>query len=248
LDTPYIYKDKKATPPSVDFNKSFNPFDVVTDSTKDIEVNLESSLERESLFENVLGDFNNSISFSAFQLNNNYIITKNSSGIVIINQKRAHQRILYEKFLKEFSLEKNSSQALIFPKKLDLNTEEIRLLRSIKKSLIHLGFNFNKFNSKEIEVSAIHPIFLEDQISEIFRELIDNEISDYKKSSDSLNDYMAKILSKCSSIKSGIKLKNKEQESLVNDLFACKDPNISPFNKLIFKVISIESINKMFFK
>jgi len=248
LDTPYIYKDKKATPPSVDFNKSFNPFDIFTDSPKDIEVNLESSFERESSFENVLGDFNNSISLSAFQLNNNYIITKNSSGIVIIHQKRAHQRILYENFLKELSLKNNSSQALIFPKKLDLNSEEIRLLRSIKKSLIHLGFNFSKFNSNEIEVSAIHPVFLEDQIDEIFRELIDNEISDYKKNSDSLNDYMAKILSKCSSIKSGIKLENKEQESLVHDLFACKEPNISPFNKLIFKVISIESINKMFFK
>jgi DNA mismatch repair protein MutL len=63
-----------------------------------------------------------------------------------------------------------------------------------------------------------------------------------------LNDYMAKVLSKCSSIKSGIKLENKEQESLVHDLFACKDPNISPFKKMIFKVIPIESINKMFFK
>ena len=202
LNTPYIYKDKKATHPIVDFNKSFNPFDVYTDSTKEVKVNLESSFEKESSFENVLDDLNNSISFSAFQLNNNYIITKNSSGIVIIDQKRAHQRILYEKFLKELSFANNSSQGLIFPIKLDLNSEEIRLLRSVKKSLIHLGFNFSKFNINEIEVSAIHPIFSEDQIDMIFRELIDNEILDYKKNSASLNDYMAKILSKCSSIKS----------------------------------------------
>ena len=248
LNTPYRYKDKGGNLPSVDFNKSFNPFDVFTGSAKDIEVNLESSFEKESSFENVLGDLNSSISFSAFQLNNTYIITKNSSGIVFINQKRAHQRILYEKFLKELSQDNNLSQTLIFPLKLDLNSEEIRLLKSLKKSLIHLGFNFNKFNKNEIEVSAIHPVFLEDQIDEIFRELIDNEISDYKKNSDSLNDYMAKVLSKCSSIKSGIKLENKEQESLVHDLFACKDPNISPFKKMIFKVIPIESINKMFFK
>lgn len=248
LNTPYRYKDKGGNLPSVDFNKSFNPFDVFTGSAKDIEVNLESSFEKESSFENVLGDLNSSISFSAFQLNNTYIITKNSSGIVFINQKRAHQRILYEKFLKELSQDNNLSQTLIFPLKLDLNSEEIRLLKSLKKSLIHLGFNFNKFNKNEIEVSAIHPVFLEDQIDEIFRELIDNEISDYKKNSDSLNDYMAKVLSKCSSIKSRIKLENKEQESLVHDLFACKDPNISPFKKMIFKVIPIESINKMFFK
>ena len=74
--------------------------------------------------------------------------------------------------MKELSQDNNLSQTLIFPLKLDLNSEEIRLLKSLKKSLIHLGFNFNKFNKNEIEVSAIHPVFLEDQIDEIFRELI----------------------------------------------------------------------------
>ena len=75
---------------------------------------------------------------------------------------------------------------------------------------------------------------------------INDEILDFKSKCDSLNDYTAKILSKCSSINSGYKLEKLQQDSLVNDLFACKDPNISPFNELIFKVISIETIKKMF--
>ena len=57
---------------------------------------------------------------------------------------------------------------------------------------------------------------------------------------------LAKVLSKCSSIKSGKILEKDEQESLINDLFACKDSNISPFNKLISKVIPVDSIKKMF--
>ena len=118
----------------------------------------------------------------------------------------------------------------------------------MRKSLVNLGFSFNKFDENQIEVSSIHPVFLENKIQEVFQELIDNEISEFKNNSNSLNDYIAKVLSKCSSIKSGFKLEKLQQESLVNDLFACKESNISPFDKIIFKIVSTDSIKKMFFK
>jgi DNA mismatch repair protein MutL len=178
----------------------------------------------------------------------NYIITKTSAGIVIIDQQRAHQRILYERFLSELSFSNNSTQILIFPIKLDFNSEEIRMLELVKNSLIHLGFKFVKFDSKGVKISGIHPFFSENQINALFQELIDSQISEFKKTSHTINDFLAKILSKSSSLKSSIKLEKKVQESLVNDLFACKDPNVSPFDKLIFKVISTEEINKIFFK
>ncbi len=168
LNTPYQFKDKRAPFPSVDFNKSFNPFDVFLDSPKHIEVNLESSIKKESSVENIFGEYKNSaVSFSVFQLNNTYLITKISSGVVIIDQKRAHQRILYEKFLMEISEGNNSSQTLIFPIKIDLNSQEIRLLSDMRKSLVNLGFSFNKFDENQIEVSAIHPVFLENKIQEV---------------------------------------------------------------------------------
>ena len=248
LNTPYNYKNKKATIPNIDFNKSYNPFDISIDSTQNIDLNLETSIEKESLFQNIFAENDSQTSFSAFQFDNSYIITKISSGMVIIDQKRAHQRILYEKFLSELSFDNNVSQALIFPVKLDLNTTEIRFLMEAKTSLIHLGFNFSKFTKNQVEVSSIHPVFSENQIHDIFQTLINNQMSDYKNNSDSLNDYISKVLAKCSAIKTGDNLDIAQQESLVNDLFACKEANISPFNKLIFKVISLESIKKMFFK
>ena len=248
LNTPYNYKNKKATIPNIDFNKSYNPFNISIDSTQNIDLNLETSIEKESLFQNIFAENDSQTSFSAFQFDNSYIITKISSGMVIIDQKRAHQRILYEKFLSELSFDNNVSQALIFPVKLDLNTTEIRFLMEAKTSLIHLGFNFSKFTKNQVEVSSIHPVFSENQIHDIFQTIINNQMSDYKNNSDSLNDYISKVLAKCSAIKTGDNLDIAQQESLVNDLFACKEANISPFNKLIFKVISLESIKKMFFK
>ena len=247
LNTPYSYKDKSVNSPSVDFNKSFNPFDLILDSSNDSEVDLDASLKKkETSFENIFENKNNQISFSAFQFKNSYVITKTSSGIVIIDQKRAHQRILYEKFLTELSNDNNSSQNLIFPIKLSFNLQEIRLLKDIKPSLIHLGFAFKIFNKNEIEVSSIHPLFTKKNINEVFQEFIKVETLGIKDKSDSLNDYVAKTLSKSSSVNSGYKLEKIELDSLVNDLFACKDPNVSPFNRLIFKVISIETIKKMF--
>ena len=248
LNTPYIYKNKKVTIPNIDFNKSYNPFDISIDSTQNIDLNPETSIEKESLFQNIFAKNDSQTSFSAFQFDNSYIITKISSGMVIIDQKRAHQRILYEKFLSELSFDNNVSQALIFPVKLDLNTTEIRFLMEAKTSLTHLGFNFSKFTKNQVEVSSIHPVFSENQIHDVFQTLINNQMSDYKNNSDSLNDYISKVLAKCSAIKTGDNLDIAQQESLVNDLFACKEANISPFNKLIFKVISLESIKKMFFK
>ena len=250
LNTPYSYINKEASIPRVDYDKAFNPFDnseltTIFSSKKTSFEGLEKSFKN---IDSKIFEDNSSITFPVFQLNSNYIITKTSAGIVIIDQKRAHQRILYEKFLKELSFSNNSSQALIFPIKLDFNNEENRILESVKNPLIHLGFKFNKFDQEGIEISGIHPFFSENQIDSFFQELINSEISNFQKTSHTINDFLAKILSKSSSLKSGVQLEKKIQVSLVNDLFACKDPNISPFNKLIFKVISTEEINKIFFK
>ncbi|KRO90112.1 MAG: DNA mismatch repair endonuclease MutL [Bacteroidetes bacterium] len=253
LNTPYSYRDKKASMPKVEYDTAFNPFNEPkvspSFSSKDFSFEgLENSFENLEKNSNIFEDNNDSITFPAFQLNLNYIITKTSAGIVIIDQKRAHQRILYEKFLNELSFLNNSTQILIFPIKLDFNNEENRMLELVKNSLIHLGFKFDKFDCEGIEISGIHPFFVENQINALFQELIDSQISEFKKTSHTINDFLAKILSKNSSLKSNVRLEKEVQESLVNDLFACKDPNVSPFDKLIFKVISTEEINKMFFK
>ena len=253
LNTPYSYKDKEASIPKVDYDTAFNPFyesKVLSSfSSKDLSFEgLENSFKNVNKDSNIFEDNKASITFSVFQLNMNYIITKTSAGIVIIDQKRAHQRILYERFLKELSFSNNSTQALIFPIKLDFNNEENRMLELVKNSLIHLGFKFDEFDSEGIEISGIHPFFNENQINALFQELVDCQISDFEKTSHTINDFLAKILSKNSSLKSSVKLEKKVQESLVNDLFACKDPNVSPFDKIIFKVISTEEINKIFFK
>jgi DNA mismatch repair protein MutL len=249
LNTPYSFKDREASIPKVDYNKAFNPFENLTKpvdlKTKDFDFSNFDDSAVQDHFNNEL-EILKTNSFPSFQLKSKYIITKTSSGIIIINQKRAHQRILYENFLKELSNKVNPIQTLLFPIKLDFNSEEIRMLKLIEAPLIHLGFKFNSFEPENIEISGIHPFLNQNNVDELFQDFLKNKDYNQNNSVHTLNDLIAKLLAKYSSISSNESINVKLQESLVNDLFACKDPNVSPFGKLIFKLISLEEIIKIF--
>ena len=249
LNTPYSYKNKVASIPKVDYNQAFNPFENLTNpvvvKTKDFDLKNLNDSNHQDQFNNEL-ELLKTNNFPAFQIKSKYIITKTSSGIVIIDQKRAHQRILYENFLKELSNKVNPIQTLLFPITLDFNLEEIRMLKLIEAPLIHLGFKFNSFGDEGIEISGIHPFLDQSHILELFQEFLKNKDYGQDNATHTLNDLIAKLLSKYSSISSNETINIKLQESLVNDLFACKDPNVSPFGKLIFKLISLEEIIKIF--
>jgi DNA mismatch repair protein MutL len=249
LNTPYSFKDREASIPKVDYNQAFNPFENLTKpvdlKTKDFDFSNFDDSAVQDHFNNEL-EILKTNSFPSFQLKSKYIITKTSSGIIIINQKRAHQRILYENFLKELSNKVNPIQTLLFPIKLDFNSEEIRMLKLIEAPLIHLGFKFNSFEPENIEISGIHPFLNQNNVDELFQDFLKNKDYNQNNSVHTLNDLIAKLLAKYSSISSNESINVKLQESLVNDLFACKDPNVSPFGKLIFKLISLEEIIKIF--
>ena len=249
LNTPYSYRNKEASIPKVDYNQAFNPFDNLTKpidlKTKDFEIINTKDFVKTDQFKNEL-EILKTNSFPSFQLKSKYIITKTSAGILIINQKRAHQRILYENFLKDLSNKINPVQTLLFPIKLDFNSEEIRMLKLLEAPLVHLGFKFNNFGSDNIEISGIHPFLNQKNINDLFQDFLRNKDYNQDNAVHTLNDLIAKLLSKYSSISSNENINVKLQESLVNDLFACKDPNVSPFGKLIFKLISLDEIIKIF--
>ena len=137
---------------------------------------------------------------------------------------------------------------MIFPIKLDLSKKEINVVLGFKTNLIAIGFEFSKFTKSEIELSAFNPIFNKESIEEFFREIIMDHENDINKVSASFDDYMARVFSKSHSSKSKKSLILQEQHSLINDLFACNEPSVSPFNQKIFKVIPLKSIENKILK
>ena len=174
-----------------------------------------------------------------FQLMNRYIVSSIGSGLLIIDQQRAHERILYEQFLKTITQKQIASQQLLFPLRLEYSTHELTIIKNIKPQLILAGFKFSAFDSNSLELTAL-PVGVQDVfVSNIFDQLVSdvqNEVPDFNFSQ---SDLLAKSIAKSLATKNGKKLSTQEQEFIINALFACKEPTFTPYNKTIF--ITLES-------
>ncbi len=235
--------NKKITPPSVDFNKDFNPFLKINN-----EKNTDSYISHEFKSDiNIFDDNKNDQSvISHFNLSDRFVITKTRSDLVIIDMKRARYRVFYERFLKEISNNNNFSQKLMFPIRLDYNKSELRILSSVKDQLIHLGFSFSVFDINKLELDGVHPSFDHHLIDLLFEELLENQILNYKKTSSSLNDYLSKLMAKSKSLLKKTKSSKLEQEELINQLFACAESSLCPDKKKIFHTIDLDYLKKIF--
>lgn len=240
------FNDVDITKPKIDFDKNFNPF---KDFDKD-DIKNEISFTRESLSSSMdifnEDELKNTITYSNFNFLNKFIVTKTKSELLIVNIKRAYQRVLYERILIEMNNKKNVSQTLLFPININLNKTDFEILNKLRDTLSHLGFIFEKFNEKVIEVSGIHPVFNHESIEIFFMELVEKEILDYKDHSSSINDYLAKLICLSQSLNISHLVNEKEQVLLLNQLFACKDTKHTPENKKIFISIEDKEINNKF--
>ena len=240
------FNDVEIAKPKIDFDKNFNPF---KDFDKD-DIKNEISFSGESLSSSMdifnEDELKNTITYSNFNFLNKFIVTKTKSELLIVNIKRAYQRVLYERILTEMNNKKNVSQTLLFPININLNKSDFEILNKLRDTLSHLGFIFEKFNQKVIEVSGIHPVFNHESIEIFFMELVEKEILDYKDHSSSVNDYLAKLICLSQSLNISHLVNEKEQVLLLNQLFACKDTKYTPENKKIFISIEDKEINNKF--
>jgi len=261
FDTPYQKNLDSVVTPRVEVNPSFNPFDSKSDSkswegiylginsksNEEIEslgdnLKLESSTIQSSIFDN--DEVENK--YSTFQLLNKYVVSKIKSGLIVVDQNRAHERILYEDFLKKFTLNSPVSQQLLFPIELKFTTKDLNIIKDIQSQLTQAGFNFEEFTNDTLLLSAVPVGINESFLPNIFDQLIcdiQNEIPNF---SFSQSDLLAKSIAKSMAKKNGNILSLKEQEFIVNSLFACKEPTLSPSNKKIFITIEFSDLDSKF--
>ena len=241
MELPYNSSKSLIKEPSVEVDSSFNPFSKEK-SNRDWE-EMESKIE-EGLFDKI--DNNEEIdSPKIFQVFNKYIITTTGSSVILVDQNLAHQRILYEQFLKSSVDNSSKSQKLIFPIEIDLTKKQEIILDEIKDIITSMGFKF--FVKKGVVIiNGVPPIISDIPIEEIFEDLLNANNSYNIKESFSLSDLIAKKISKLLSIKTGKPLKLKEQQVIVNQLFSCKEPKLSPSNKQIFVTLDKKDLDKIF--
>jgi len=257
LDTPYKYASMPTTSSlEVEVNRNYNPFEKNNSELRS-QVNAQDSAKSEQLVYSSLSDNLNSqfdISDSlkedskptVFQLRNKYLVNKIKSGLVIINQNRAHQRILYENFLKYITVEGNESQKLLYPIQVHLSIKEIAIIDNFKTQLNNSGFLFDTVNNETLSFSSLPASIEESNLESIIRQLLDNISNEIPDDNFSQTDMISKSLAKSMSIKNGQNLNPNEMEYIVNGLFACKEPNISPFNKRTYITLTSEDLDNKF--
>lgn len=180
-----------------------------------------------------------------FQLKQQYIVKTVRSGLMIIDQQAAHERVLYDSFIQS-NQAGGASQQCLFPQTLHLAQGDFNLIQDISEEIKALGFDFDTFGRDSIIVNGI-PAKLK---SGNERALFEGLIEQYKLNQSELNlpkqDSLARALAKRAAIRKGQLLVREEMESLVENLFACTNPNYTPTGKPVFFIFDLDRINSFF--
>lgn len=181
-----------------------------------------------------------------FQYRGQYILTPVQTGLMMVDQHRAHVRILYERFYKQMEGQKASSQGLLFPEMLQLSPSDAILFQDMTDELRSLGFDIESLGGGSFSVNGVptdlkgaNPVSVLTQMVETVKEKetgIENE----------LQHRIALVMARNTSIVAGQVLSNQEMESLLAELFQCQNPNLTPTGKVIVSVLEQAQIDKLF--
>lgn len=185
-------------------------------------------------------------SMPVYQLQRKYLVTSIKSGLVVVHQNRAHQRVLYEDFRKQISLSNAVSQQLLFPLELFFSTKEIEFLKTLEQHLIQAGFAFKDFKKDSVSIIGIPTVVTESEVSIILEQLFEDFQNDVPETSFSQVEALAKSLAKSAAVKTGLVMDEEAQQHLVNKLFACEEPNVSPNGKKTFITLGANELDKKF--
>jgi DNA mismatch repair protein MutL len=181
-----------------------------------------------------------------FQIKNKYIVCSVKSGLMLIDQKRAHERVLYERFLECLSNNRAISQVDMFPVTAELNPADYFILKEIEGELELLGFNIQHSGKNKITING-RPA---DNDTSDPLEMLEILLEDYKNTqaepSTGAKEKVAAGMACASAIQYGKVLNQGEMEDLFDALFSCHAPNYSPKGKPVINIITLEEIDKRF--
>ena len=190
--------------------------------------------------------FNHTANGNVFMLKNKYIVTPVKSGLMLINRRRAHERILYEQFMYSLQKSQSVSQISLFPTTLTLQHQDAEILAEIKDDLFTIGFDIREFGNNTYVINATPAVFENYSptvLIEHFLEIFKGTEGDIKNDA---RDKIAKSLSQAAAIDYESNMSVIEMKSVIDNLFGCQVPNYSPTGKSIIQILNMDEIEKRF--
>jgi DNA mismatch repair protein MutL len=259
-------------PPSISFNPDFNPFGAPKTASpkttyfkeqyqpKEISQNWGSLYEITNysqpeqttieLSDDKGDELTTTSNKQYMQIHHRYIVSQIKSGVMVIDQQAAHERILYERFLLHLEDRKGASQQSLFPQTVNLSASDFELAKSLLDDIKSLGFDVREFGKNTLIIDGIPVDLGSTNINET--QLFEDLIEGFKNSQQELKlnkrDALARSMAKNSAIKAGTALSQQEMNNLIDELFACKTPNFSINGKPAIQTITLAELAQKFEK
>lgn len=205
--------------------------------------------EEEKLFDSSAGK---EVAPLCLQYENRYIITPSREGLLIIDQYRAHVKILYEEYMRRVSRREVVSQSILFPESVSLDSSQRTTLEEIGEELNHLGFALEYESDNNWLITGVPAMLGNKDPKDLILKMLDsvNEDSDaYGKegvTSDSIASRTALLMARATAITRGTKLSTNEMEHIIGSLFSLPDPVHTPTGSTVFCILSNNNINRLF--
>ncbi len=181
-----------------------------------------------------------------FQVQERYIVAQVKSGMVLIDQQAAHERILFEKYALIQQNKSGASQQFLFPQNIDLSPGDFALVMDLEEEIKALGFVFDVFGKSSIVINGIPADVRSGEEKGIFEGFIEQ----YKLNKSDIklenSENLARSLAKRSAMRPGRKLALKEMTTLVDQLFACENTNFAPDGNMTFVLLDLNDIKGFF--
>lgn len=269
MEIPYLSKDTQIRMPEIKVDPEFNPFKTSTGSGGSNNRTTESHNQQnwETMFSQHMHSNNQGLpsaevipdvqtqlhapsekpvdsNASFWQLHERYILSALKNGVLVIDQQRAHERVLYERYIQGIARQTVQVQQKLFPDTVEFTPTMAYLVESQLGALQAIGFDIHPFGSNTFVVHGV-PSGTEEFSTP---KLLEEVISTFKENDQELHlkplENIARSLAKQASIKSGKHLSTSEMQSLVDELFGCEQPSFCPSGKPVFVNFSIEEIDK----
>lgn len=250
------------SPPSISVNTNYNPFH--TNVSKQSENPLEKSNRQnwEVLFEGFKQNTEfvsteseqqsietvkkEAIAFRVFQLNNKYLVTMYNQTILIVDQQRAHERIVYEHYLNARKQNRIASQQVLFPEQIELSASDFSLIKSLITEFNYLGFDIEVFGKNSIVINGVPGDIQDFNIKQTIEGILESYKLNTIDAKIEKHDNLCRAIARNVSIKHGKILETDEMRLLLNHLFECENPLYTANGKVVMMEMGYHDIEKYF--
>jgi DNA mismatch repair protein MutL len=186
------------------------------------------------------------INDTIFQVLGKYIVSSVKSGLLLVDQVRANERILYERFIGQLANRSGNAQQCMFPVNIELNPGDFALVMELQDEIAALGFAFEEFGGNCIVINATPAGLPASNEKRLFEGLLEQFKMNKSALTISVQDNLARAMARKAAVNDGQQLNREEVRALIDGLFACENPNYDPSGRKTFFILDLKQIENLF--